>query len=92
MKERLKKLLAKKCKHEWVLEEPTFNIGNSFKIWEGVIYDHCRKCGAQRPHPECKHRWQPTDDDGNGPIINNVKYIRASVCKRCGAFQYKAPK
>ena len=83
---------SSKCEHDWVMDGPDSEIGGVFKEWFGPVYDTCTKCGKRRPHPECKHRWKSAEDDGEGPIVNNVKFIRTKICKKCGASRYEAPK
>lgn len=68
MFEKLKALFKKspkepKCEHDWVMEEPDFQFGNSYKEWWGPIYDYCTKCGERRLHPECEHRYEEVSDD-----------------------------
>jgi len=89
----LKRLLnLGKCQHNWEMEEPTYNIGDTYKEWYGQIYDYCTKCGAKRTRPECQHRWQPAQDDGSGSIIYGKKMIRTAICTKCGAQKYETPK
>ena len=86
------RFFKKRCQHDWQLEEPTHNVGDALKIWEGPIEDVCKKCGARRPHPECDHTWQPAIDDGKGAIVNDVKLARTHTCAKCGAGLYEKPK
>ena len=87
---------SNKCEHDWVMDEPDIEsrLGGVcvFKEWIGPIYDTCKKCGKRRLHPECKHRWESTNDDGRGSIVNGVKLIRTKICKKCGTSLYEAPK
>ena len=85
-----------KCEHDWVMDEPDFESGFGgivvIKEWIGPVYDTCTKCGKRRPHPECNHHYESAEDDGQGPIVNNVKLIRTKICKKCGTSLYEAPK
>lgn len=94
----LKKIFNKsqeqKCEHIWKLEEPTMNFGNSFKMWEGPMYNYCTKCGERRPHPECRHMWflAPDDDEKVEFTVNGKKMVRTAICGKCGASKYEALK
>ena len=77
------------CEHDWVLEEPTHEVGISFKMWEGPLMEYCRKCGAWRRRPECDHNWKPIDDDGRGITVNGRKTKRVAIRSKCGAAKYK---
>ena len=80
------------CKHEWQVEEPTFQIGNSFKQWDGPIHDYCTKCGQIRLHPECRHQYKRVKDDGSGPMVNGKRMMLVSICSKCGSKLYKSAK
>ena len=91
--ERLKHMFSRtECKHDWEMEGPTTNVGGALMIWDGPIYDYCKKCGERRVHPECEHNWEPAEDDGQGIIINGKKTVRVTVCSKCGSSQYEVPK
>lgn len=94
MFEKLKILFRKspkepECEHNWVMEEPDFQFGNSYKEWIGPVFDYCSKCGERRPHPECKHRYKKVRDDGSGPIVNGKRMELKAVCSKCGSKLYK---
>ena len=84
------KFFQKKCQHNWQIEQPTHDIGG-LMVWEGPVKDYCTKCGARRPHPECKHKWQPVEDDGKGCYIDGIKQVRTHICSKCGTTLYEKP-
>jgi len=79
------------CEHDWKMEEPTMNFGNSFKMWEGPIYDYCTKCGERRPHPECRHIWLLAPEKGeiNGVYVNGKRIVKTAICGKCGAAKWE---
>ena len=87
----LKKLFSLKCKHEWIIEDPLFNLGGALQVWEGPIYERCKKCGIRRRRPDCRHMWllAPDKDEINGVVVNGKKIEKTAVCGKCGLSRYE---
>jgi len=87
----LKKLFGHECKHEWIIEDPLFNLGGVLQVWEGPIYERCTKCGERRRRPDCRHIWllAPDKDEINGVVVNGKKIEKTAVCGKCGLSRYE---
>ena len=87
----LKKFFSRECEHSWMIEEPLFGLNGSLKVYEGPLYERCKKCGALRQRPDCRHMWlmAPDEDEIKGIVVNGRKIIKTAVCGKCGISKYE---